>query len=208
MKRGTKEDVDCWDTSRRTWSHMVLHLPHTEGVYGVTFNDVTKDVSYYTTTSCFVVWLGSFPQERQRLWLSKDDLRDSSSLSAPPLLLLRDIHCKLSGQYDCKEVCVSSQSQVNVGTSTRLISQDDVSQQPDTSPLSLPKLDRLFETSFVWDEISVSNVDVVSIPSHHKVTQQILIHCQPFLDLKLMFPGSRHAEQLGLYSQQRIVTTV
>jgi hypothetical protein len=103
---------------------------------------------------------------------------------------------------------VSSQSQVNVGASARLRSQDDVSQQPDTSPLSLPKLDRLFETSLVWDEISVSNDDVVSIPSHHKVTQQILRHCQSFLDLKLMFSGSRRAEQLSLHSQQNIVTTV
>jgi hypothetical protein len=58
---------------------MVLHLPHTEGGFGVTFNDVTKDAAFYTTTSRFVAWLGTFPQERQQLWLPKDDLRDSSS---------------------------------------------------------------------------------------------------------------------------------
>ena len=33
----------------------------------------------------------------------------------PPLVLLRDIHSKLLTQYDCKEVCAPSQSQVNVG---------------------------------------------------------------------------------------------
>ena len=32
-------------------------------------------------------------------------------------------------QYDCQEVCAPSQSQVNVGTSARLSSQDGVSQQ-------------------------------------------------------------------------------
>ena len=33
---------------------MVLHLPHTEGGFGVTLNCVTKDVTVYTTTSRFV----------------------------------------------------------------------------------------------------------------------------------------------------------
>jgi hypothetical protein len=47
-----------------------LHLPHAEGGFGVTFNDVTKDAAFYTTTSRFVAWLGAFPQERQQLWLS------------------------------------------------------------------------------------------------------------------------------------------
>ena len=70
---------------------MVLHLPHAEGGFGVTFNDVTKDAAFYTTTSRFVAWLGAFSQERQELWLPKDDLRVSSSWSSPPLLLLRDI---------------------------------------------------------------------------------------------------------------------
>ena len=58
------------------------------------------------------------------------------------------------------------------------------------------------------DESSASNADVAAIPSQHKVTQQILSHWQPFLDLKLMFAGSRCAEQLSLRSQQRIVATV
>jgi len=74
---------------------MVLHLTHDEGGFGVTFNDATKDAAFYTTTSRFVVWLGAFSQERQVLWLPKDDLRDSSSWSSPPLKLLRDIHSKL-----------------------------------------------------------------------------------------------------------------
>jgi hypothetical protein len=42
LKKGTKQDVDGWDTSRKGWTHMVLHLPHTEGCYGVTFHDVTN----------------------------------------------------------------------------------------------------------------------------------------------------------------------
>jgi hypothetical protein len=39
---------------------------------------------------------------------------------------------------------------------------------------------------------------VTVIPSQHRVTQQVLNHWQTFLDLKLMFPGSRRAEQLSL----------
>jgi hypothetical protein len=45
------------------------------------------------------------------------------------VLLLRDIHVKLLTQYDYKEVCVPTQSQINVGTGVRLHSQDDISQQ-------------------------------------------------------------------------------
>ena len=108
--------------------------------------------------------------------MSKDDLWDSSSWSSPPFLILRDIHSKLLTQYDYKEVCESSQSQVNVGSSVRLSSQNGVSHQQETAPLSLPQLNQLLEASFVWDENSVSNVDVTVIPSQHRVTQQILRH--------------------------------
>ncbi len=188
MKKGTKQHADGGDASDKAWTHMVtmvLHLPHAEGCYGVTFNDVTKDAAFYTTTSRFVAWLGPFPQECQRLWLPKDDLRDSSSWSSPPLLLLRDIHVKLLTQYDCKEVCAPSQSQVNVGDSARLRCQDDASQQQGAAPLSLPQLNRLFEASFVRDESSASNADVAAIPSQHQVTQQILSHWQPYLTSNL-----------------------
>jgi hypothetical protein len=115
----------------------------------VTFNCVTKDAAFYTTTSRFVAWIGSFSQERRELWLPKDDLRDSSSWSSPPFVLLRDIHDNLIAQYDCKEVCAPSQSQANIGASARPSSQDGVSQQQEAAPLSLPQLNRLFEASFV-----------------------------------------------------------
>ena len=187
---------------------MVLHLSHAEGGFGVPFNCVTKDAAFYTTTSRFVAWIGAFSQERQELWLPKDDLRDSSSWSSPPLVLLRDIHSKLLTQYDCKEVCAPSQSQVHVGASARLSSQDGISQQQEAAPLSIPQLNCLFEASFARDESSVSNAGVAAIPSQFKVTQQILLHWQPFRDLKLKYVGSRRAEQVGLRSQQRIVTTV
>ena len=158
---------------------MCIHLPHAEGGFGVQFNDVTKDAAFYTTTSRFVAWLGAFSQERQKLWLPKDDLRDSSSWTSPPLVLLRDIHSKLLTQYDCKEVCEQSQSQVNVGAgagpslpsqvnmgaSPRPSSQDGVSQLKEPAPLSLPQLNRLVEASVVRDESSASNADVPVIPS-------------------------------------------
>ncbi len=81
--------------------------------------------------------IGAFSQERQQLWLSKDDLRDSSSWSSPPLTLLRDIHSKLITQYDCKEVRAPSPTQVNAGASGGLSSQDGVSQQQEAAPLSI-----------------------------------------------------------------------
>ena len=102
-------------------------------------------------------------------------------------MLLRDIHSKLLNQFDCKEVCASSPSQVNTGASGGLSSQDGVPQQQEAAPLCIPQLNRLIEASFVRDESSASNADVTAIPSQHRVTQQILSHWQPFQDLKLMF---------------------
>jgi hypothetical protein len=62
LKKGTKQHADGWDTPRKDWAHMVLHLPDTEGGFGVPFNCVTKDAAFYTTTSSFVTCLGAFPQ--------------------------------------------------------------------------------------------------------------------------------------------------
>jgi hypothetical protein len=53
-------------------------LENADGGFGVTFNDV-PNAPFYTTTSRFVAWLGAFSQERQKVWLPKDDLQDSSS---------------------------------------------------------------------------------------------------------------------------------
>ena len=85
LKKSTKQHADGWDTSRKTWVHMVLYLSHTQDDFGVTFNDITKDVSFCTTTSRFVAWFGAFSQERQILWLPKDDLKDSSTCHHPLL---------------------------------------------------------------------------------------------------------------------------
>jgi hypothetical protein len=208
LKKGTKQHTDGWDAASKDWAHMVLHLPHAEGGFGVPFNCVTKDAAFYTTTSRFVSWMGAFSQERQKLWLSRDDLLDSSSWSSPPLVLLRDIHSTLLTQYDCKEVCAPSQSQGNVGASARRSSQDGVPHQQEVSPLSLPQLDRLFESSFARDESYASNVGVVAVPSQFKVTQQVLLKWQPFRDLKLKFTGSRRQEQLSSRCQQRVVSIV
>ncbi len=168
LKKGTKKHVDGWDEASKDWTHMVLHLSHTEGGFGVSFNCVTKDDAFYNTTERFVSWMGAFSQERQKLWLTKDDLRDSSSWSSPPLLLLHDIHSRLVTQYDCKEVCTPSQPQGNVGASARLSSQDGIPQQQKAVPLSLPQLNCLHEASFAREESSTSNAGVADIPSHLK----------------------------------------
>jgi hypothetical protein len=65
-------------------------------------------------------------------------------------------------------VTFTSSSQVNAGASGGLSSQDGVSQQQETTSLSLPQFNRLIESSFVRDESSVSNADVTVIPSQLK----------------------------------------
>ena len=68
LKKGTKQHADDWDTPSKSWVDMVLHLPYTDGCFGVTFYDITKDTVFYPTTSRFVTWVGTC------LWLSKIDL--------------------------------------------------------------------------------------------------------------------------------------
>jgi hypothetical protein len=46
------------------------------------------------------------------------------------------------------------------------------------------------------------------MPSQFKVTKQILLHWQPFRDLKLKYVRSRQTEQFSSSSQQRVVATV
>ena len=40
LNRGTMQYADGWDASSKAWAHMVLRLPHAEGGFGVTFNDL------------------------------------------------------------------------------------------------------------------------------------------------------------------------
>jgi hypothetical protein len=123
-------------------------------------------------------------------------------------MLLRDTHSKLIDQYDCKEVCAPSPSQVSAGARPRPRSQDGVPPKQEAAPLSLPQLNHLFETSFARDENSSSTVGVSTVPTQFKVTQQILLHLHPFRDLKLKFIGSHRSDQLNLHSHQHMVATV
>ena len=102
------------------------------------------------------------------MWLTKNDLWESSSWSSPPFLFFRDIHSKFLTQYDCKEVCAPSQSQVHVGSSGGISSQDGVSQHQETVPLSIPHLNRLIETSFVLDESSASPMLLLLLSPHSR----------------------------------------
>ena len=128
----------------------------------MTQNDVTKDADFYTTTSRFVAWLGSFSQERQNLWLPKDDLKDPSVWSSPPLVLLRDIHDGLLAKYDCKH---SAPPPAQPGARARPArdSQDGASQQ-EAAPLLLPRLDRLYEANSPGED--ASNAVVGSTQGH------------------------------------------
>ncbi len=56
MKKGTKQHADGWDLSSKDWAYMCIHLPHAEGGFGVTFNDVTKDAAYYYIMLCGLAW--------------------------------------------------------------------------------------------------------------------------------------------------------
>ncbi len=69
------------------------------------------------------------------MWLPKDDLKDPSTWSSPPLqgslVLLRDIHDSILVKYDCKDT-VSPQSQSGVRARVGRSQQDGDAQQQQT----------------------------------------------------------------------------
>ena len=108
------------------------------------------------------------------MWLPKDDLKDASSWSSPPLVLLRDIHSDLLAKYDCED---SAPPPALPGARARpgRDFQDGVSQQQQAAPLFVPRLDRLYEASSRGEDAP----NAVAIPSQHRVTQQIIARWQP-----------------------------
>ena len=135
------------------------------------------------------------------MWLPKDDLNDPSAWSSPPLVLLRDIHDGLLAKYDCKD---SAPPPAQPGVRARPARDSDGASQQEAAPLFLPRLDRLYEANSRGEDAS----NVVAMPAHHRVTQQIIARWQPFKDLQRTFAVSRRAEQLLLHTQQRVVATV
>jgi hypothetical protein len=125
-----------------------------------------------------VLWLGLVlsPQDRQGLWLSKDDLRESGCWSSRPRVLLCDIHSGLVANYDCKD---SAPPQSEPGGRARVghSSQDGDSQQQEAGPLLLPQLNRLNAAFLVRGE-DASNMP--TIPTQTRITTQILKHWRPF----------------------------
>ncbi len=73
------------------------------------------------------------------MWLPKDDLKDSSTWSSTPLVLLRDIHDGLLTKYDCKDSVTPPTQSGTRARPTRDFQDglDGVSQQ-EVDPLFLP----------------------------------------------------------------------
>ena len=100
-------------------------------------------------------------------------------------MVLRDIHEGLPANYDCEDSAPppaqpgararpGHNSQDDVSHNSH---QDGVSHQEEGAPPFLPQLNRLHEVYIVWGEDD-SNVAVAVIPAQHRVTQQIIRHCQ------------------------------
>jgi hypothetical protein len=109
---------------------------------------------YYNFTPRSLAWC--FFQDRQKLWLPKDDLQDSASWSSPPLVLLRDIHHDLLANHDCKDT-VPLPAQPGTGTRFGRSQQDGDAQQ---QALFLPQLNKLHEASIVRGE-DASNIAAI-----------------------------------------------
>jgi hypothetical protein len=70
LKKSTKQHADGWDASSKDWAHMVLHLPHTEGGFGVYFH------------GCIVMTMRTSPDVHGCSWVYGDDHEDESRRSS------------------------------------------------------------------------------------------------------------------------------
>ena len=93
------------------------------------------------------------------MWLTKDDFKDPSTWSSPPLVLLRHIHDGLLVKYDCKDTS-PPQSQPGVRARVGHSQQDGDTQQQEVGPLLLPQLTRLHKVYHARGEDD-SNVAVI-----------------------------------------------
>ena len=80
LKKGNKQHVGGWNTTSKAWVHMVLHLPYVEGVFAVTFNDITRIKMVLSIQILHVLWFGLVLFKRTTR-SSQNDLADSSSWS-------------------------------------------------------------------------------------------------------------------------------
>ena len=138
---------------------MVLQLPHVEGGFGVTFNDITKDDAFYATeyfTFCDLVWYDC----------------------GCPRMIFRT-HPQGRHPRLCFSVTVTYTPRflptALVGTRGGHISRNETSQQKEDTDLFLPQLNRLNEVFLVRGE-DVSDVTVTPIPLQHRLTHQIITH--------------------------------
>ena len=122
--------------------------------------------------------------------VTKDDLKDPSTWSSPPLVVLRDIHDGLLAKYDCKNT-PPQQSRSGVRDRVGRSQQDGDAQEHEADPLLLPQLTRLHE---VYHSRGEDDSNVATIPDQNRVTHQILSQWQPFKDLKQTFVVSHRVE--------------
>jgi hypothetical protein len=153
LKKGTRQHADGWDATSKVWTHMVLHLPNTEGGFGVTFCDITKHTVflYYYVPLCglscclypgvagFVVTQG-WPQGLIHMVLVP--------VGAPPW---HPSTMTLINNYDYQD-SAHCPTQTGVRAHPGRNSQNGVSQEQETTPLFLPKLNKLhllFSSRFI-----------------------------------------------------------
>ena len=175
-----------------------------EGDFGVTFNDITRDSVFYTTTSHFVVWFGVCSPERQGLWLPKDDLKDPVTWSSEssPLVFLRDIHRDLLVKYDGKD-SVSPPSLPGDRARPDRDSQDGVSHQRETDPLLPRRLTVSMRLTPRERTIPTLSPSGLSTGSQNKSS-----HGVRRLKTSIRHLRSRVALNSFDFTQQHVVTTV
>jgi hypothetical protein len=108
-----------------------------------------------------------------------------------PLVILRNIHCHLIANCECKDT-YPPQSQPVERACVGLSQQDGDAQQEETDPL-LPQLSWIHKAYHVWGE-DTSNIP--NIPPQHRVTMQILKHLRLRSHTVLSSSSSVHSSAL------------
>ena len=223
LKKGAGPDRGAWNDNHQAWARMMMHLPHAEGGFGVISSNITMNAAFYTSTSRFVAWLGTFSQAHQSLWLPTITLNDSSTWTpqhSPQLDLLRDIHTDLLHNCGCKETDDGADgggvgagggggAAANAGNSAGGAAApaggaSSQQRRRDEDALSLPQLNCLHEAYLPREEDDTT----IRIPSQRRLTDQLIAHWRPYVVLRQRLSGTRSEEQLRLRKPQKFKATV
>jgi len=156
-RHGTGGGHVDWSPHFRKFASMKIQVPHFRGVFGITPNEGSAILAFYSATCALVVWLGSHgcnrpAQDFADTWAPGLNLTIPDSWHAPLLQALSASHALLLQDYGCVEWTsesdrVPSPLAVSIALPFVQPSVGSRNSPPPLSTVTLPQLRMLFQST-------------------------------------------------------------